>query len=58
MSLGKVIDTGNAINAMQLLGQLMEEYDQYIEKSAIENSAIVRHIMPSNIQSVVRLSEK
>jgi hypothetical protein len=49
MSLGKVVDAGNGINAIQLLGQLMEEFELYIEKPAIENSAISRHIISSHI---------
>lgn len=56
--MGKVIKLGNAINAIQMVAQVLEEYEIYSEKSHVEASAIIRHILPSSVESVVALTEK
>jgi hypothetical protein len=56
VSLGKVIKLGNAINAIQMVAQVLEEYEIYSEKSHVEASAIIRHILPSSVESVVALT--
>lgn len=36
----------------------MDEYELYSEKPGIENSVLVRHIMPSHSDTIRRLAEK
>eukprot|EP00347_Sterkiella_histriomuscorum_P019822 403340168 len=57
-SLGKIIDLGNVINTVYTLLQLFEEYEVYTKQSgsqSLENNAILRQVLPFNVETFSKL---